>query len=93
MDRDRIHSEIKTLIEQSAAIPADLERLSDNMTTRVMVAASPGQVCGIDSVEERSDGYACRFQTVYPNQLARIGFFNTALIPHEVAAALRDLAA
>lgn len=94
MDREHVHSEIKALIDGWHTFqPVDAETLTDEITTRVMAEAAPGEVCQIEALAAQADGYACKFQTVYPNQLARIGFRNTVVIPAPVAAALAALAA
>lgn len=102
MERDRIRLEIRTLIGEEflSMQPRDLDRLSDEITTTVMVAAEPGEVRVVESIEALGDGYACNFQrrtmTAYP-QFPRAAFFNTeparAMIPAPVAAALAALAA
>lgn len=94
MDRDRVHSEIKALIDGWGAFqPVNTETLSDEITTRVIAEAAPGEVCQIQTITARADGYVCKFQTVYPNQRERTGFHNTVIIPHEVASALAKVAA
>lgn len=92
--RDRVRSEIEALIELGLKVtPKDRDALSDAITTAVMESASPGEVRSVESVEATLSGHACRFQTVYPNQRERTGFYSRVDIPSVVAAALQTLVA
>lgn len=93
--RDRVRLEIRALLDEEFLVVnnREYESLTDSITTAVMESAAPGVVSSIESIAHVQEGYACKFQTVYPNQRERIGFYNTAVIPEPVAMALKDLAA